>query len=70
VGVFWDRWPRKLNFIDGKLTDIRYIEILERSMLPSARRVVGRHYIYQEDNDPKHAGDRGCKLVKDLDAET
>jgi len=49
--------PGQLNFIEGKLIGVRYIEVLEQSMLPSARKIAGRNYIYQEDNDPKHANE-------------
>jgi len=56
-GCFGIGGPGQLNFIEGKLTGVRYIEVLEQSMLPSARKVVGRNYIYQEDNDPKHANE-------------
>jgi len=63
-GCFGIGSPGQLNFIEGKLTGVRYIEVLEQSMLPCARKIAGRTNIYQEDNDPKHAGERGCKIVK------
>ena len=33
-------------------------------MVPTAWRLIGEDYTYQEDNDPKHGGERGCKIVK------
>ena len=33
-------------------------------MLPSAKKLIGDDFIFQEDNDPKHAGEHGCKIVK------
>ena len=53
-----------IYFVDGKLTGEQYIKILETSMIPSAKKLIGNDFIFQEDNDPKHAGDQGCKIVK------
>jgi transposase len=33
-------------------------------MLPSAKKLIGEDFIFQEDNDPKHGGEHGCKIVK------
>ena len=56
--------PGLIYFVDGKLTGEQYIKILETSMIPSAKKPIGNDFIFQKDNDPKHAGDRGCKIVK------
>ncbi len=44
----------KLHFIDGTMNLEMYVEILQRQMLPSARKLLGRLYIFQHDNDAKH----------------
>ena len=45
-----------INFrIEGIMDKHLYVEILEENMLPSARKLkLGRHWIFQQDNDPKH----------------
>ena len=35
-------------------------------MIPIVHKLIGREFIYQEDNDPKHGGDRGCRAVKEF----
>jgi len=33
-------------------------------MVPSAHKIIGKHFIYLEDNDPKHGGPRGSLKVR------
>lgn len=40
--------------IEGTLNAAKYEQILEEKMLPSARRLVGRGFLFQQDNDSKH----------------
>jgi len=40
--------------IEDKLTSAKYVRILSTHMQPSAARLVGPEYIFQQDNDPKH----------------
>lgn len=44
----------RLHFIDGIMNSDAYMEILKNQMLPSARNLLGRRYLFQHDNDPKH----------------
>lgn len=44
----------KLHFIDGIMNSDVYMEILKTQMLPSAKNLLGRRYLFQQDNDPKH----------------
>jgi DDE superfamily endonuclease/Transposase len=40
--------------IQDILTAARYVRILSGQMRPSADRLIGPNYIFQQDNDPKH----------------
>jgi hypothetical protein len=44
----------ELYFIDGRLNAAGYQTILQDAMLPSARKLIRRNFLYQQDNDPKH----------------
>ena len=57
--------PGTVVFIEEKLNGEGYIDILRDHMLPTAHRLIGQEFIFQEDNGPQHAGEkRGCKIVK------
>ncbi len=43
----------ELHFIDGIMHSQMYCSILKEKMLPSLR-ALGRHALFQHDNDPKH----------------
>ncbi len=49
----------KLHFIDGTMNSEMYVEILQSQMLPSARKLMGRRYIFQHENDPKNTAKKG-----------
>ena len=63
-GCFGNSNPGNIVFIEGKLTGEKYIDILSTPMMQSAHKLIGKDFFYQEDNDPKHGGDRGCYIVK------
>lgn len=44
----------QLKKIDGKLTKESYHNILQRHAIPSGTQLIGRGFIFQQDNDPKH----------------
>ena len=48
----------QLSFIDGIMNAELYEEILSHKMLPSATQLLGRRFIFQHDNDPKHTAKR------------
>lgn len=51
----------ELEFIDGIMTKEVYLDILQRKLLPSARKAgLGRKFTFQQDGDPKHT----AKIVK------
>ncbi|GBO06576.1 Transposable element Tcb2 transposase [Araneus ventricosus] len=43
-----------LRRIQGIMDKFQYEDILENTMRPYARNYVGRGFIFQHDNDPKH----------------
>jgi transposase len=43
-----------IHLIDGIMEQTQYKEIMEKIMLPHAKRVMPRGWIFQQDNDPKH----------------
>jgi hypothetical protein len=53
-GAFSAKGMGPLHRIDGIMDRKVYIHILENVMLPYAKRFLGRGFIYQQDNDPKH----------------
>ena len=45
----------KLEFIDGIMDSEVYVNILNRNLLASTKKLrLGKHFIFQQDNDPKH----------------
>ena len=47
--------------VEGTMCKEEYRDILENVMLPYGRGKMGRGWVFQQDNDPKHAS----RLVKD-----
>jgi transposase len=56
--LFWGamgrRGPGPIHVINGIMNAPMYVEIMNDIMLPYARREMGRGWILQQDNDPKH----------------
>ena len=45
----------KLEFIDGIMDSEVYVNILNKNLLASTKKLrLGKHFIFQQDNDPKH----------------
>lgn len=53
-GAFSAKGMGPLHRIEGIMDRKVYLNILENVMLPYAKHYVGRGFIYQQDNDPKH----------------
>lgn len=53
-GCFSRAGPGDICVIEGRMDSIKYQEILDQNLFNSARRLVGRRFIFQQDNDPKH----------------
>lgn len=54
-GCFCRNGVGPLVRIEGTMDRFHYAEILQEHMLPFAKRHVGRGWLFQHDNDPKHA---------------
>lgn len=54
-GTFCAGGMGPLRRIEGILDRYGYEEILEKTMRPWALRKIGRNFLFQQDNDPKHA---------------
>lgn len=54
-GCFGNNRVGDLIKIDGILNKEGYKQILEDNALPSGLRLIGRGFVFQEDNDPKHS---------------
>ena len=54
-GCFASSGTGKLYRVEGKMNSIKYQEILGENVMPSVRKLkLGRHWTFQQDNDPKH----------------
>uniref|UniRef100_A0A8B9GVE3 Transposase Tc1-like domain-containing protein n=1 Tax=Astyanax mexicanus TaxID=7994 RepID=A0A8B9GVE3_ASTMX len=54
-GCFSAKGPRYLVHIHGKMDSTAYLEILAKNLRSSIKDLkMGRHFIFQQDNDPKH----------------
>ncbi|CAB1422919.1 unnamed protein product [Pleuronectes platessa] len=54
-GCFSSAGTGKLVRIEGKMDGAKYREILEENLMQSAKDLrLGRRFIFQQDNDPKH----------------
>lgn len=64
-GCFSASGPGKLVKIEGKMDAAKYREILEENLLKSARDLgLGRRFIFQQDNDPKHTAKATLEWLK------
>ena len=43
-----------ITVVEGHMNSQMYIRILSSHMIPSARRLLEKTFIFQQDNDPKH----------------
>jgi hypothetical protein len=53
-GCFSGRGMGPLHHVEGIMDRYKYKEILETKMLPHATGCLGKNYLFQQDNDPKH----------------
>ena len=63
-GCFSMKGPGRLEVCEGKMTADKYLKVLEKRMLPSARDLYGvenKEWIFQQDNAPCHT----AKKVKE-----
>lgn len=60
AGFSW-RGKSSLCFTSERMNSTRYINILNGHLLPVARRIAGKEFIFQQDNAPCHSS----KLVKE-----
>lgn len=54
-----------LHHIDGTLTADKYAHILDHYVRESFKQFRKSLDFYQEDNDPKHGGPHGARIVRD-----
>lgn len=65
-GHFAAASPERLVKVEGKMNAAKYKEILEDNLIQSARELrLGRRFIFQPDNDPKHAAKATQKWFQD-----
>lgn len=65
-GCFSAAGPGRLVKVEGKMNAAKYGEILEDNLIQSARELrLGRRFIFQQDNDPKHTAKATQKWFKD-----
>lgn len=61
-GCFASKGVGEIAMIDGKMTGSMYVGVLSQNLKQSATNLrMGRRYIFQQDNDPKHTS----KVAKD-----
>uniref|UniRef100_A0A8R1E3K8 Uncharacterized protein n=1 Tax=Caenorhabditis japonica TaxID=281687 RepID=A0A8R1E3K8_CAEJA len=54
-GCFYANGVGSLIRITETMKSYMYMDILEKEMLPSGRSQIGRGWLFQQDNDPKHS---------------
>ena len=59
-GCFSGRGIRSIIKIDGTMKKEDYKKILIRHAVPCGLRYIGRGFVFQQDNDPKHTS-RLCR---------
>ena len=64
-GCFSSSGVGDIHIIKDTLTSAKYVRILSNHMVPSARRLIGPKYIFQQDNDPKHTANNTKKWFQD-----
>ncbi len=58
-GCFSSSSTGRLVCVNGKMNGVMYKEILAKNLCASARELhLGRHFVFQHDNDPKHTAKR------------
>ena len=54
-GCFSSKGPGNLVRVHGIMNALNYQDILNKNLMASARKLkMGRHWVFQQDNDPKH----------------
>lgn len=53
-GCITSEGPGELFFVEGTVDSTKYCTILEEVMLPSAKKILGENFIFQQDNAPCH----------------
>ena len=53
-GAFHNGGKCDLHIVDGNLNQYQYLQILEEKLLPFARAIFGRNFVYQDDNTRPH----------------
>lgn len=65
-GCFSSAGPGRLVKVEGKMNAASYCQILEDNLSLSTRELrLGRRYIFQQDNDPKHTAKATQKWFED-----
>ena len=65
-GCFTSKGPGALHIIEGKMDATKYVEILNNCLLSSVKALgMGRKWIFQQDNDPKHTAKMTSKWFEE-----
>lgn len=68
-GCITSEGPGELFFVDGTVNSTSYCRIMETVMLPSAHRLLGNNFIYQQDNAPCHKSRQTMAWFQNFDVE-
>lgn len=55
----------QMRILDGTVNTDRYIDILEKEMLPSGRTLHNNYYVFMQDNAPAHRSRRTTAWLED-----
>lgn len=53
-GCITSEGPGELQFVEGTMNSVKYCHTMKEFMLPSANKLLGENFIYQQDNAPCH----------------
>lgn len=69
-GCFSKNGVGNLIRIEGKMTGVSYVEILRENLFISVEKMKLEHFIFQQDNDPKHTSRVAKNFIEENNIET
>ena len=49
--------------LEGKVNASVYLKLIEEYAMPEGSRLIGEHFVYQQDNSPIHTAIKSCRIT-------